>query len=67
MLGLGVAAFSFWPNLAAVEAAPTMPVDQPVRDEFRSQMIMPLALGADSGRHMGATSLVQPLRSAPAS
>ena len=31
-------------------------IDDPVRDEFRSQMIMPLALGADSGRRMGATA-----------
>ncbi|MCB2089585.1 MAG: M23 family metallopeptidase, partial [Sphingomonadaceae bacterium] len=36
-----------------------------VRDEFRSQMILPLALGADSGRHMGATDAVIPLKSAP--
>lgn len=65
MLGLGIAAVSFWPDLTAVEAATTIHADQPVRDEFRSQMIMPLALGSDSGRHMGATALVQPLRSAP--
>jgi len=65
MLGLGIAAISFWPDLTAVEAATTIHADQPVRDEFRSQMIMPLALGADSGRHMGATALVQPLGSAP--
>ncbi len=65
MLGLGLVAISFWPDLTTVEAATAMPVDQPVRDEFRSHMIMPLALGADSGRRMGATPLVQPLRSAP--
>ncbi len=65
MLGLSFLAVSFWPDLTAVEAATAMPVDRPVRDEFRSQMIMPLALGADSGRHMGATPLVLPLRTAP--
>jgi murein DD-endopeptidase MepM/ murein hydrolase activator NlpD len=65
MLGLSLVAVSFWPDLTAVEAATAMPVDQPVRDEFRSQMIMPLALGADSGHRMGATSLVRPLGSAP--
>ncbi len=65
MLGLGVVAISFWPDITAVEAATAPHVDQPVRDEFRSQMIMPLALGSDSGRHMGPTALVQPLRSAP--
>ncbi len=65
MLGLSLVAVSFWPDLTAVEAATAMPVDQPVRDEFRSQMIMPLALGADSGHRMGATSLVLPLGSTP--
>ncbi len=65
MLGLSVVALSFWPDLSAVEAATSMPVDPQVRDEFRSQMILPLALGADNGRHMGATSLVRPLKSAP--
>ena len=34
-------------------------------DEVRSQMITPLALGADSGRRMGATDAVQPLRETP--
>ncbi len=65
MLGLSLVAVSLWPDLTAVEAATAMPVDQPVRDEFRSQMIMPLALGADSGHRMGATSLVRPLGSTP--
>lgn len=65
MLGLSLVAVSFWPDLTAVEAATAMPVDQPVRDEFRSQMIMPLALGADSGHRMGATALVRPLGATP--
>ncbi len=65
MLGLGIAALSFWPDFTEVEAATAMPFDNRVRDEFRSQMIMPLALGSDSGRHMGATPLVQPLKRAP--
>ncbi|PEQ12113.1 hypothetical protein B2G71_13295 [Novosphingobium sp. PC22D] len=65
LVGLGAVALAFWPDVSAVEAATSMPVDDRVRDEFRSQMIMPLALGADSGRRMGATSLVTPLRSAP--
>jgi murein DD-endopeptidase MepM/ murein hydrolase activator NlpD len=65
MMGLSLVAVSFWPDLTAVEAATAMPVDQPVREEFRSQMIMPLALGADSGHRMGATPLVHPLRSTP--
>jgi murein DD-endopeptidase MepM/ murein hydrolase activator NlpD len=65
MLGLGVAALSFWPDFAAVEAATAMPADIPARDEFRSQMIMPLALGGDSGRRMGATAAVVPLTTVP--
>ena len=65
MLGLAVAALSFWPDFSAVEAATARPVDSASRDEFRSQMIMPLALGGDSGRRMGATSAVLPLASAP--
>lgn len=35
------------------------------RDELRSQMILPLSLGGDSGRHMGATTSVQALAFAP--
>ena len=65
LLGLSALALAGWPDFAPLEAAPVMAIDDPVRDEFRSQMIMPLALGADSGRHMGATDRVIPLRSAP--
>lgn len=64
MLGLGLCALSFWPDFAHVEAA-ALPSDRAIRDEFRSQMIMPLALGADSGRHMGATAVVRPLAGVP--
>ncbi|ANY18989.1 Murein DD-endopeptidase MepM [Tsuneonella dongtanensis] len=64
---LGLTAFSlaFWPGFAPLEAAPATRVDDSVRDEFRSQMIMPLALGADSGRQMGATAKVVKLKAAP--
>lgn len=66
MTGLGIAAFSFWPNFSALDAAPAMHADRATRDEFRSQMVMPLSAGAESGRHMGANSaLVQPLNAAP--
>lgn len=65
MLGLSLVAISFWPDLTEVEAATSLPIDTAIRDEFRSQMIMPLALGGDSGRHMGATPAVLPLKSAP--
>ena len=65
MIGLGVAAISFWPDFSAVEAATAMRIDDSTRDEYRSQMIMPLGLGADSGRRMGATAVVIPLESVP--
>ncbi len=65
LVGLSVVAVAAWPGFSAVEAAPAMQIDDSVRDEFRSQMIMPLALGADSGRSMGATFAVADLDSAP--
>ncbi|WP_435199968.1 M23 family metallopeptidase [Qipengyuania sp. 902] len=64
-VGLSAAALAFWPSFAPLEAAPPAHVDDAVRSEYRSQMILPLALGADSGRRMGATSLVEPLAEAP--
>jgi hypothetical protein len=65
LIGLSAIALAGWPGFSPVEAAPGMSIDDPVRDEFRSQMIMPLALGADSGRRMGATAAVVSLKSAP--
>ena len=65
MLGLSAVALAFWPDFAPLEAAPAMRIDENARDEFRSQMIMPLALGSDSGRRMGATATVRPLAAAP--
>ena len=64
-VGLSTLALAFWPDFAPLEAAPSTRIDDAVRDEYRSQMILPLALGADSGRHMGATALVEPLAAAP--
>jgi len=65
MLGLSVFAISLWPDFSQVEAAVALPAAPAVRDEFRSQMIMTLSFGADSGRHMGATALVRPLSGMP--
>lgn len=65
MLGLGAVALAFWPDLTPLEARPAMPQDEEVQSELRSQMILPLALGADSGRRMGPTAQVIPLKSAP--
>lgn len=65
MLGLGAVALAFWPDFSPLEAMPAMDVDADVRDEFRSQMITPLALGGDNGRRMAANALVIPLKAAP--
>ena len=65
MLGLSALALALWPDFAPLEAAPAMHIDEQARDEFRSQIILPLALGGDSGRRMGATRAVIPLQSAP--
>lgn len=64
-LGLSALSLAFWPGFAPLQAAPATRVDDAVRDEFRSQMIMPLGLGGDSGRRMAATRSVVPLRAAP--
>lgn len=65
MLGLTLAALTFWPDFAALAAPPAMRVDESARDEFRSQMIQPLALGGDSGHRMAPTAAVVPLSAAP--
>ncbi len=65
MVGLGAVAIAFWPNFAPLEAMPAVELDERARDEFRSQMITPLALGAESGRQTSATAQVIPLKSAP--
>lgn len=65
VVALSAVAIAAWPGFSPVSAAPSMRIDDAVRDEFRSQMIMPLALGADSGKRMGATFAVSELDSAP--
>jgi murein DD-endopeptidase MepM/ murein hydrolase activator NlpD len=65
LIGLSAVALAAWPGFSPLEAAPAMYLDKAARDEFRSQSIAPLALGADSGRRMGATAAVVPLRNAP--
>lgn len=66
MVSLGLLALAFWPDFSAVDAAPVMRIDSATRDEFRSQMIMPLNSGGESGRRMAAnTRLVVPLSSVP--
>lgn len=65
MVGLGAAAIALWPGIAPVAAAPMVRLDGAARDELRSQMIDPLALGADSGRHMAAGRAMRTLAAAP--
>ncbi len=65
MVSLGALALALWPDMTPLEARPAMPEGEAIRNELRSQMILPLALGADSGRRMGPTQAVIPLKSAP--
>lgn len=65
MVGLGAVALALWPDMTPLEARPAMPQGDEIQSELRSQMILPLALGADSGRRMGPTQAVIPLKSAP--
>lgn len=65
MVGLGAVALALWPDMTPLEARPAMPQSDEIQSELRSQMILPLALGADSGRRMGPTQAVIPLKSAP--
>ena len=65
MLGLCALALAFWPDFSSLEAAPTMRLDAAARDEFRSQTIQPLALGADTGRRMAAGAMLVPVSSVP--
>jgi murein DD-endopeptidase MepM/ murein hydrolase activator NlpD len=65
MFGLGAVALMFWPDLTPLEARPAMPQGPEILDEFRSQAIMPLALGADTGRRMAPSDAVIPLANAP--
>ncbi len=63
--GLCAAALYLAPDFQAIPGPPTPLMDDARYDEVRSQMITPLALGADSGRRMGSTDAVQPLRETP--
>ncbi len=65
LVGLSAVALAFWPDFAPLEAAPHKAFQTSEADEYRSQMIMPLALGGDSGRRMGATGTVRALAAAP--
>ena len=63
--GLCASALYLSPGFQALPGEPQPLLAQSQFDEVRSQMITPLALGADSGRRMGPTDAVQPLRDTP--
>ena len=65
MIALIAVSVALWPDFAPLEAADLANIDENARDEYRSQMIMPLGLGGDSGRRMAATAAVTPLAAAP--
>ena len=61
---LCVAAFACWPGIEPLQAREG-PMRQSDWDYARAQAITPLAWGADTGRRMAATDVVQPLAVAP--
>jgi murein DD-endopeptidase MepM/ murein hydrolase activator NlpD len=63
--GLCATALYLSPGFQPVPGAPGPQLSDAHYDEVRSQMITPLALGADSGHRMGPTDAVQPLRETP--
>jgi murein DD-endopeptidase MepM/ murein hydrolase activator NlpD len=63
--GLCALALALAPGFKPLPGPPAPLMGDAQFDEVRSQMITPLALGADSGRHMAATDLVEPLRETP--
>lgn len=65
MVGLGAVALMFWPDLTPLEARAAVPQDSAIQQEYRAYSISPLALGADTGKRMGPTDAVIPLKSAP--
>ncbi|MGB7407453.1 MAG: M23 family peptidase, partial [Pontixanthobacter sp.] len=65
MIGLSAIALALWPDFAPLEAAQITSANDHVRDEYRSNTIMPLALGGDVGRRMGPTDAVIALADAP--
>jgi murein DD-endopeptidase MepM/ murein hydrolase activator NlpD len=62
LIALALAAL---PEMSPLAAAPPVNLRASEADEFRSLGIAPLALGADSGRRMGATAMVTPLKATP--
>lgn len=65
LIGLCTLAISLRPGFSVPVGAPYLALDAGAQDTLRSQMIMPLGLGADSGARMAPGSRVVPLAAAP--
>jgi murein DD-endopeptidase MepM/ murein hydrolase activator NlpD len=64
-MALCAGAIALSPGFQPLPAAPEPLMGKRQYQEMRSQMITPLALGADSGRHMAPTDAVVPLTESP--
>ncbi|PZU58466.1 MAG: hypothetical protein DI547_10270 [Sphingobium sp.] len=64
-MALCACAIALSPSFDPIPAAPEAQLGQRQYQEIRSQMITPLALGGDSGRHMAPTDAVVPLAESP--
>jgi len=58
-------AIATFPGIQPLATSGAPALDAADFNEARAQMIVPLALGADTGRHMAATDAVRPLAQAP--
>ncbi len=59
------AAIATFPGVRPLTVATTPALDAADFNEARGQMIVPLAFGGDTGRHMAATDAVRPLTQTP--
>lgn len=58
-------AIATFPGLQPVQVGAAASLGEADFNEARAQMILPLAFGADTGRHMAATDAVRPLSQTP--
>ena len=65
LIGLSLTAIALAPDIAPIRERSPIALRDAEFDEARAQMIMPLALGSDTGRRMAATDAVMPLRASP--
>jgi len=64
LCALCVGAYLLWPGMNPIKAS-VPALSAQTNDELRSQMILPLAFGGDTGRTMGATDAVIALKQSP--